>query len=121
MSSPEEEKRKEQIPDLQQRYVFGNNSVVKPQTPSAVPEDAEPQEPAEQCSEETLCLSRTALKHVSERVLKNNTLKVSFGFIVLTCLLLLFYCTTASGQHRCNASVSFTVLLYALSIKAGQR
>uniref|UniRef100_A0A3B4VCH6 Leucine rich repeat containing 27 n=1 Tax=Seriola dumerili TaxID=41447 RepID=A0A3B4VCH6_SERDU len=71
MSSPEEN---EEIPDLQRSYVFGN-SVVKPQTPHFLPEDAEPQELGEPYSTETLCLSRTKLKHVSQSILKSNTLK----------------------------------------------
>ncbi|XP_040905938.1 leucine-rich repeat-containing protein 27-like isoform X4 [Toxotes jaculatrix] len=71
MSSPE---KKEGVPDLQLSSVFGN-SVVKPQAPHLLPEDAEPRELAEFSSAETLCLSRTKLKHVSESILKNSTLK----------------------------------------------
>ncbi|XP_071337376.1 leucine-rich repeat-containing protein 27-like [Trachinotus anak] len=71
MSSPRE---KEEVQDLQRSSVFGN-CAAKPQTLHFVPEDAEPQEPEEHSSTETLCLSRTKLKHVSESILKNSTLK----------------------------------------------
>ncbi|XP_051234551.1 leucine-rich repeat-containing protein 27-like isoform X1 [Dicentrarchus labrax] len=76
MSSPEkkkeEEEEEEEVPGLQ--LVFGN-SVVKPQTPHTPPEDAEPQELSEYYSTETLCLSRTELKHVAQSILKNSKLK----------------------------------------------
>ncbi|XP_054456782.1 leucine-rich repeat-containing protein 27-like [Anoplopoma fimbria] len=62
------------VPDLQPSYVFGN-SVVKPQTPRTVPEDAEQQELPACYPTETLCLSRTQLKHVAESILRNSTLK----------------------------------------------
>ncbi|XP_070772645.1 leucine-rich repeat-containing protein 27-like [Enoplosus armatus] len=73
MSSPEKEEE-EEVPDLQLSFVFGN-SVVKPQTPHVPPEDAEPRELPEYYSTETLCLSRTKLRHVAESILKNSTLK----------------------------------------------
>ncbi|XP_044070441.1 leucine-rich repeat-containing protein 27-like isoform X2 [Siniperca chuatsi] len=69
MSSPE----KEVVPDLQLSFVFGNRH--KPQTPHILPEDAEPQELPEYYSTETLCLSRTKLKHVAGSILNNSTLK----------------------------------------------
>lgn len=79
MSSPEEE---EEVPDLQLSFVFGS-SAVKPQTPHILPEDAEPKEElTEYYSSETLCLSRTKLKHVAESILKNSTLKVSWDLTV---------------------------------------
>ncbi|KAK5853560.1 hypothetical protein PBY51_014702 [Eleginops maclovinus] len=71
MSSPEKE---EEAPDLQLSFVFGN-SVVQRQTPHILPEDEEAQELPEHYSTETLCLSRTQLKHVAESILKNCTLK----------------------------------------------
>ncbi|KAF3842509.1 hypothetical protein F7725_024460 [Dissostichus mawsoni] len=71
MSSPEEE-----APDLQLSFVFGN-IVVKPQNPHILPEDEEAQEPPEHYSTETLCLSRTQLKHVAESILKNSMLKAT--------------------------------------------
>ncbi|XP_078129213.1 leucine-rich repeat-containing protein 27-like [Sander vitreus] len=71
MSSPEKE---ENVPDLQLSFVFGN-SVVKRQTPHILPEDAEAQEHPEYYLTETLCLSRTQLKHVADSILKNSTLK----------------------------------------------
>ncbi|XP_034753481.1 leucine-rich repeat-containing protein 27-like isoform X2 [Etheostoma cragini] len=58
MSSPEKEGN---VPALQLSFVFGEG-VVKRQTPYIVPED-------------TLCLSRTQLKHVTDSILKNSTLK----------------------------------------------
>lgn len=85
MSAPEE---KEGVPDLQLSFVFGN-SVVKPQTPHFVPEEAGPQELTQYYSAETLCLSRTKLKYVAESILKNSTLKVSLDFTV--CLLISTY------------------------------
>ncbi|XP_018534849.1 LOW QUALITY PROTEIN: leucine-rich repeat-containing protein 27 [Lates calcarifer] len=71
MSSSEE---REEVPGLQLSSVFGSG-VVKPQTPHFLSEDAEPQEPAEHYPTETVCLSRTQLKHVSQSILKNSTLK----------------------------------------------
>ncbi|XP_008288862.1 leucine-rich repeat-containing protein 27 [Stegastes partitus] len=72
MTSPEKEK---EVPDVQRRFVFGS-SVTKPQPPYIPPhDDAEPQEPAECYSTETLCLSRSNLKQVPDSVLKNTTLK----------------------------------------------
>ncbi|XP_073338682.1 leucine-rich repeat-containing protein 27-like [Pagrus major] len=70
MSSPE----KEDVPDLQLSFVFGN-SVVKPQTPCMPPGEAEPQELPEYYSTETLCLSRTELKHVTDSIVNNSSLK----------------------------------------------
>ncbi|KAF1376039.1 hypothetical protein PFLUV_G00226440 [Perca fluviatilis] len=69
MSSPE---REENVPDLQLSFVFGN-SVVNSQF--ILPEDAEAQEQPEYDLTETLCLSRTQLKHVADSILKNSTLK----------------------------------------------
>ena len=78
MSYPEEE---EEVLEPQLSFVFGN-SAVKPQTPHILPEDAEPKELTEYYSSETLCLSRTELKHVADSILKNSTLKVSWDFTV---------------------------------------
>ncbi|XP_041804123.1 leucine-rich repeat-containing protein 27-like [Chelmon rostratus] len=71
MCSPE---KGEGVSDLQMSFVFGN-SFVTPQPPHIPPEDAEPQEPHEHYSTETLCLSRTELTHVAESVLKNVAIK----------------------------------------------
>ncbi|XP_029377523.1 leucine-rich repeat-containing protein 27-like [Echeneis naucrates] len=71
MSSPEE---KEETSDRQRSYLSGN-SVDKPQTSCFLPGDAEPQELDDHYSTETLCLSKTKLKHVSESIFKNRTLK----------------------------------------------
>ncbi|XP_044228964.1 leucine-rich repeat-containing protein 27-like isoform X1 [Thunnus albacares] len=68
---PEEE---EEVPEPQLSFVFGN-SAVRPQTPHILPEDAQPKELTEYYSSETLCLSRTELKHVADSILKNSTLK----------------------------------------------
>ncbi|KAM8738202.1 leucine-rich repeat-containing protein 27-like isoform 1-T2 [Acanthopagrus schlegelii] len=62
------------VPDLQLSFVFGN-SVVKPETPCTPPVDAEPQELPEYYSTETMCLSRTELKHVTDSIVKNISLK----------------------------------------------
>ncbi|XP_036978612.1 leucine-rich repeat-containing protein 27-like isoform X2 [Acanthopagrus latus] len=62
------------VPDLQLSFVFGN-SVVKPETPCTPPGDAEPQELPEYYSTETMCLSRTELKHVTDSIVKNISLK----------------------------------------------
>lgn len=78
MCSPE---KGEGVSDLQMSFVFGN-SFVTPQPPHIPPEDAEPQEPHEHYSTETLCLSRTELTHVAESVLKNVAIKVSLAFTV---------------------------------------
>lgn len=67
-------------PEKELSFVFGN-SVVKRQTPHILPEDAEAQEHPEYYLTETLCLSRTQLKHVADSILKNSTLKVSLDFI----------------------------------------
>lgn len=67
---------KPEVCDLQLSFVSGNSDVRR-QELRAPPEDAEPQALPEFCSTETLCLSRTNLNCVSERVLKNSTLKVS--------------------------------------------
>ncbi|KAM7408194.1 hypothetical protein PAMA_002065 [Pampus argenteus] len=72
--SSEEEKEEEEVPGLQRSFVFGN-SAVKPQTPHILPEEAEPKELTQHYSSETLCLSRTKLKHVAESLLKNISLK----------------------------------------------
>ncbi|XP_045926500.1 leucine-rich repeat-containing protein 27-like isoform X1 [Micropterus dolomieu] len=69
MYSPE---KREEVPDLQLSFGFGD-SVVKSQTPHLLPEGAE--ELPENYSAETLCLSRTKLKHVAESILKNSILK----------------------------------------------
>uniref|UniRef100_UPI0037E8FA9F leucine-rich repeat-containing protein 27-like n=1 Tax=Semicossyphus pulcher TaxID=241346 RepID=UPI0037E8FA9F len=79
MTSPEKEKEEEAVSDLQLSFVFGN-SFVRPQTPiitpqDAEPQDAEPQELSGYYSAETLCLSRTNLKHVTDSILKNRKLK----------------------------------------------
>ncbi|XP_069545878.1 leucine-rich repeat-containing protein 27-like [Brachyistius frenatus] len=71
MTSPE---KKEKHPDVQLSFVFGN-SVVKAQTPRSPSEEAEPQEPAEYYSTETLYLSRSELKHFPDSILKNSRLK----------------------------------------------
>lgn len=65
------------VPDLQLSFVFGN-SVVKPETPCTPPGDAEPQELPEYYSTETMCLSRTELKHVTDSIVKNISLKVGW-------------------------------------------
>nr|XP_046257912.1 leucine-rich repeat-containing protein 27-like [Scatophagus argus] len=65
---------KEEVPDLQLSFVFGDGAF-KPHTPYILPEDAEPQERPEYYSTETLCLSRTMLKHVPESILNNSALK----------------------------------------------
>lgn len=70
-------REKGDVPDLQLSFVFGN-SVVKPQTPCTPPGNAEPQELPEYYSTETLCLSRTELKHVTDSIVKNISLKVSW-------------------------------------------
>ncbi|XP_037321740.1 leucine-rich repeat-containing protein 27-like [Pungitius pungitius] len=70
VSSPEEE----EVPNLQLGFVFGN-SLVKPQTPRILSQDAEQRELPDCYSTETLCLSRTQLKHVAESILKNSRLK----------------------------------------------
>lgn len=75
MTSPEKEA---ELPGAQPGFVFGS-SVVKPPIPRTPPGDAEPQEPAEAYSAETLCLSRAQLKHVPDSLLRNGTLKVSVG------------------------------------------
>ncbi|XP_031696162.1 leucine-rich repeat-containing protein 27 isoform X1 [Anarrhichthys ocellatus] len=72
VSSPEQ---KEEVPDLQRSFVFGS-SVVKPQTPRILPEEAEQQQQLPKCySAEALRLSRTQLNHVPESVLKHSPLK----------------------------------------------
>lgn len=71
--------KREEVPDLQLSFGFGD-SVVKSQTPHLLPEGAE--ELPENYSAETLCLSRTKLKHVAESILKNSILKVSLDFTV---------------------------------------
>ncbi|XP_030604443.1 leucine-rich repeat-containing protein 27 [Archocentrus centrarchus] len=71
MTSPEKEA---ELPGAQLSFVFGS-SVIKPPIPRTPPEDAEPQEPAESYSAETLCLSRSQLKHVPDSLLRNSTLK----------------------------------------------
>ncbi|KAG7229871.1 hypothetical protein INR49_012395 [Caranx melampygus] len=90
MSSFEEKKG---IADLQQRYVLGN-SVVKPQTLSSLPEDAEPQTHAEHYSE-TLCLSRTELKCLKTLLLEGNPiseLPAELGNVITLKGLNLRYC-----------------------------
>ncbi|KAM6922543.1 leucine-rich repeat-containing protein 27-like [Lycodopsis pacificus] len=72
VSSPEKE---EEVPHLQRSFVFGS-SVVKPQTPRILPEEAEQQQELPKCySAEALRLSRTQLNHVPESVLKHSPLK----------------------------------------------
>ncbi|XP_076599717.1 leucine-rich repeat-containing protein 27-like [Chaetodon auriga] len=71
MCSPEKE---EGASDPQLSFVFGN-SFVTPQAPHIPPEDAEPQEPPEHYSTETLCLSRSKLRHVADSILKNSAIK----------------------------------------------
>lgn len=80
MSSPEQEE-KEEGPDLQLNCVFGRTAVT-PQTPHSLPKDAEPEELTEHYPPETLCLSRTKLKHVEQSILTNSALKVSWDFNV---------------------------------------
>ncbi|KAM9847486.1 leucine-rich repeat-containing protein 27-like, partial [Aulostomus maculatus] len=69
-SSPEMEK----VPNSQLSFVFGNTAVI-PKTPHNLPEDADPEEFTDHYSSETLCLSRTNLKHVAKSVLGNSTVK----------------------------------------------
>lgn len=73
MTSPEKEA---ELPGAQLSFVFGS-SVVRAPIPRTPPEDADPQEPAECYSTETLCLSRSQLKHVPDSLLRNSKLKVS--------------------------------------------
>ncbi|KAG7512113.1 hypothetical protein JOB18_020535 [Solea senegalensis] len=73
-SSPDREKEGD-VSDLQLNSSVFHISVVKPQTPHVLPEDAEPQGPAAWSSTETLCLSRTKLQSVSDSILKNGSLK----------------------------------------------
>lgn len=73
MTSPEKEA---ELPGAQLSFVFGS-SVVRAPIPRTPPEDADPQEPAECYSTETLCLSRSQLKHVPDSPLRNSKLKVS--------------------------------------------
>lgn len=94
MSAPEE---KEGAADLQLSFVFGN-SVVKPQTPHFLPEEAGPQELVHYSSAETLCLSRTKLKYVAECILRNSTLKVSLD---LTVCLFISTCPAAYCLLQC--------------------
>ncbi|CAK6962368.1 leucine-rich repeat-containing protein 27-like [Scomber scombrus] len=70
MSSPEQEE-KEEGPNLQLSCVFGRTS----QAPHSSPKDAEPEELIEHYPPETLCLSRTMLKHVAQSILTNSALK----------------------------------------------
>lgn len=71
MTSPEKEA---ELPGAQLSFVFGS-SVVRAPIPRTPPEDADPQEPAECYSTETLCLSRSQLKHVPDSPLRNSKLK----------------------------------------------
>ncbi|KAF3708567.1 Leucine-rich repeat-containing protein 27 [Channa argus] len=72
MSSPLE---KDGTPGRELSFVFGNSVDNKPQKPYLLPEDTGPPELAECYSTETLCLSRTMLKHVTESILENSSLK----------------------------------------------
>ncbi|XP_058507926.1 leucine-rich repeat-containing protein 27-like [Solea solea] len=75
MSSSPDRETEGDVSDLQLNSSVFHISVVKPQTPHVLPEDAEPQEPAAWSSTQTLCLSRTKLQSVSDSILKNGSLK----------------------------------------------
>ncbi|XP_034537486.1 leucine-rich repeat-containing protein 27-like [Notolabrus celidotus] len=74
MASPEKDKVEEEVPDLHLSFVFGN-SFVKPKNPDTQCVDAQPQEHPEYYPTETVCLSRTHLKHVTDSILKNSAVK----------------------------------------------